>query len=69
MKSKAEDTEKDLEWGFGRPFEAGFWLSRGSSCSRESFREEDMPGDEVESVESLVLWEEEANEASSNESR
>ena len=69
VKSKADDTEKVLLWGYGLPFAARLWVSRGSSCSSESFRDEDIPGDEVDSVEVLLLWEEDAREASSRESR
>lgn len=69
MKSKADDTEKVLLWAFGLPFAARLWLSRGSSCSSESFRDEEMPGEEVDSVDVLLLWEEDAREASSRESR
>ena len=69
VKSKADDTENVLLWGFGLPFTARLWVSRGSSCSRESFRDEDIPGEEVDSVEVLLLWDEDAREASSRESR
>ena len=69
MKSKADDTENDLLWWYGLPFAARLSASRGSSCSMESFRDEDIPGEEVDSVEVLLLWEEDAREASSRESR
>jgi len=69
VKSKADDTENDLLWWYGLPFAARLSASRGSSCSMESFRDEDIPGEEVDSVEVLLLWEEDAREASSRESR
>lgn len=69
MKSNADETENVLLWGYGLPFAARLWASRGSSCSRESLRDEEMPGEEVDSVEVLLLWDEDAREASSRESR
>lgn len=69
VKSKAEDTEKVRPWPLvGRPPTAGFPASRGSSCSRESFRDEDMLGRESVSASSF-RWSELASEASSRESR
>ena len=44
-------------------------MSRGSSCSRESFRDEEIPAEEVDSVEFRGLWEEDARDANSRESR
>ena len=68
VKSKAEETEYDRLCAPGRP--ARLLLSRGSSCSRDSFRDEEMPdGDERESVEVRPSGEEDAREASSRESR
>lgn len=70
VKSKAEETENDRPWGPGRPFAAGFRSSRGSSCSRESFRDEDMPDlEEVEDVDVRRPGELDAKLASSKESR
>ena len=69
VKSKADETEKDLPWRFNLELAAGLWLSSGSSCSRDNFRDEDTLGDEVDSVEALALEEDDAREASSRESR
>lgn len=52
------------------PFAAGFRSSRGSSSSRESFREEDMPErEEVEEDDVRLPGEDEAKLANSKESR
>ncbi|KUI71600.1 hypothetical protein VM1G_11757 [Cytospora mali] len=67
VKSKAEDTENVRPWPPGRPLAAGFPASKGSSCSSESFRDEDMLG--RESVSAPSSWSELASEASSRESR
>jgi len=49
VKSKAEDTEKERLWrAMGLPRLAKLLLSRGSSCSRESFLEEEIPDREEE---------------------
>ena len=70
MKSKAEETEKVLPWAPGRPFAARLRSSRGSSSSRESFREEEMPDrEEAEDVEVRGPGELDARLASSRESR
>lgn len=68
MKLNVEDTEKERLWTVGLPFAAKLLLSRGSSCSSESFLEDEMPDREEEEE---VLWpgEEEAREANSSESR
>ena len=69
-KSKVEETEKDRLWGPGLPPAAGFRSSRGSSSSRESFRDEDMPDrEEVEEEDVLGPGELDARLASSRESR
>jgi hypothetical protein len=69
-KSKAEETDNVRPWAPGRPFAAGFRASSGSSSSRESFREEDMPDrEEVEDVEVRGPGELDARLASSRESR
>lgn len=68
VKSKAEEIEYERLWVVGRP--ARLLLSRGSSCSRDSFRDEEIPeGDDVESVEVRSSGEDDAREASSRESR
>jgi hypothetical protein len=68
-KSKAEDIEKVRLCAAGRPFEAGFRSSRGSSSSRESLREDPTPErdeeDEVRGPGEL----DDAKLASSKESR
>lgn len=67
-KSKAEETENDRLWGSG--LEAGFRESKGSSCSRDCFRDEEMPErEEVEDVDVRGPGEEDARLASSRESR
>ncbi len=70
MKSNAEDIEKERLCGSGPPFAATFLSSRGSSCSRESLREEVMPDrEEVDDEEVRGPGELEAKLASSRESR
>jgi hypothetical protein len=57
-------------WPVGRPLAAGFRSSRGSSSSRESFRDDDMPDrEEVEDIEDLGPGELDAKLANSKESR
>ena len=57
-------------WAPGRAFAAGLRSSRGSSSSRESFRDEDMPDrEEVEEVDVRGPGELDARLASSRESR
>src|SRR5271170_1023001 len=51
------------------PLPAGFALSRGSSFSRESFREEAMPEREEDADDGKSSGSESASEASSRESR
>ncbi len=65
VKSKLDVMEKEL---FARPLGAGLELSNGSSCSRESFRDEDMLGRESVSF-VLAPGLELARDASSSESR
>jgi len=70
VKSKAEETEKERRCDPGRPLAAGFRSSRGSSSSRESFRDEEMPDrEDAEDVDDLGPGELEAKLASSRESR
>lgn len=45
-KSKAEETEYERLWGFGRGVEPRLELERGSSFERESFLEDEMPDGE-----------------------
>lgn len=52
VKSKAEDTLKVRPWP-GLPLAAGFMASSGSSCSSESFRDEDIPEREEEEDEEV----------------
>jgi hypothetical protein len=72
--SKADETENVRPCLDGRPAAAGFAELRGSSASKESFRDEDMEGREEtaspfsETV-SGPLPEEDARDASSRESR
>jgi hypothetical protein len=70
-KSNALDTEKLRLCGTGLPpFAAGFRESKGSSSSRDSFRDEEMPDrEEVEDVDVRGPGEEDARLASSRESR
>lgn len=65
VKSNPDPTEKERA---GRTAAAGFELSNGSSCSRESFRDEEMLGRESVSLVSAP-GSELAREASSSESR
>lgn len=55
-------------WGIGRGMLSGLDAERGSSFSRETFREEEMPGEEDRDLRDEVGVEE-AREASSKESR
>ena len=64
MKSNADDIEYDRWY---RP--AGFALSRGSSFSRDSFREEATPEREEDSDGKSSPSESSAKDASSRESR
>jgi hypothetical protein len=67
-KSNADETEYERPWRLDRALAAGFAESRGSSCSRDALREEDMLGREsVSAVFSPGL--ELASDASSRESR
>lgn len=68
LKSKAEEMEKERPSGSGPPFAATFLSSRGSSCSKESLREEVMP-DLEEEEDVRGPGELEAKLASSRESR
>lgn len=70
MKSKAEDMEYERLCGPGRPFAAGLRSSRGSSSSRDCFRDEEIP-DREESIEVDVRGpgELDARLANSRESR
>lgn len=68
--SNADDAEKDLLCGPSLPFAAAFSGSKGSSASRESFRDEGGPDEEdVDSVDVLPSGVEDAREANSRESR
>lgn len=64
-KSKADETEYDR-----CILPAGLALSRGSSCSSDSLRDEDMLGrDDISDTPSSLPWLELASDASSSESR
>lgn len=65
MKSKTEELEYDR---LPRVFAAGFRASRGSSASRESFLEDEIP-DREEDEDVLAPGELEARLANSRESR
>lgn len=69
VNSKADDTENVLLCPAGLPSAAALCVSKGSSASSESFREEETPCDELESVEARPSGEDEASDASSRESR
>ena len=68
-KSKAEETEYERWWVFGRPLAARLEEERGSSFESDNLRDEDMPEGE-EGVDVCVeVGVEEARDASSRESR
>lgn len=67
VKSNAEDTEY-VRPCIPRP--ATFPVSKGSSCSSDSLREDEMLGlDEISDIASSLSWLELASDASSSESR